>query len=301
MKAVIVIIGLLALGALVDSQQQQPDVRIPAPDGPARQCDFDGLNRYLVRGVPDNDDKEANLAYLKKNVDNFQGGIKKAAQTLINLASQTDCNNVAMAALVELKNSGLSFGQVFAGLTMGGQKRIEKLMKDDWPAGMKACEKRIEESFQQADEMVANVFAVVTPRRMQNLYGRNVIAYGSFKHYLSLIKKDKSDEYFYTVYDERTGRPTFKKDFPKMHQTLDKYMTDPCREIVDDSKVLENFMALRLAYSPEVCLDRSSDGKPWVIDFTIERFYDHFAWTRRVCSVLLKMNLDQLAELDNHF
>lgn len=259
------------------------------PQRPSKEFDVQGLNEYLVANVPAKD-REVNLAHLKTNLDSLEGGLGKAAEMVLELANEhVECNNRLLYGMAGLERDGLDFMY---------HKRIDDIVRPDWRPALRACDELIAGSYKQADKRLAKFMLLFRPTSMYesaSIYSTRLSA-ESIILKLNMVDIEDGDNFYNTKIDELTGTTKVTADANKLVLAVDKYLLEPCKKIVDGQEMLNNMLALRLAWTKEIYRDATiADDQ-----FRVGSEFGNMDWRKRACKHLLNMSPAAKDELANH-
>lgn len=123
--------------------------------------DFDGLDKYLIKKVKNDDSQESNINQLRRDVDKLTGGLRRAAEIFIELASAQQCNDRILEVLAEGRNYSIS--EV-------GRSRAWPVIEGHLNRLVNLCEpyvdENVEKRFESSDEHLKHFAENVSPRHV---------------------------------------------------------------------------------------------------------------------------------------
>lgn len=192
--------------------------------------DFEGLNKFLEGRVAD-------INTLKENLNSLSGSIKEAAQSAINVADASECNQEIISDLANIKE---------AGLNPKGNKTVETLLSAHLTKIADQCAVHLDQAI--ADSVDTKFSSEVSKHgdlgSFTHLYGvyaglpKRAIMIDEVLHGVAW-KMAKADRSFH--FDDESDKK--KKFLPKVHQAniaraFEKYLDGRCPEYATKYKEL---------------------------------------------------------------
>lgn len=246
-----------------------------------KEIDFEGLNRFLVGELQNNNEPSANVDLLKSKVGQLKEPLKKTAELVIKLAGSEKCNYDEIEFLIEINGQSLK---------VDGQKRIEKVLSPYVTRTNELCTKFIDDKVAELSKFMHKKDAQFTVdfwrhtvwdeghflRAANHNDMRHLI---STRELLDLIRDvAKNDpEADLKAMDELTGKPSVPKRKAAVTYAFDEYVGKPCSHIYGQYKLL--FEGSRAV----VQLKNSVNGysKARTQDFR------RIIWTSTICGMIL--------------
>lgn len=215
----LMLVGWLAVAVAVEAAFWNKD----------KSSNFKRLNAYLVKSLPNNDNLDQNLAYIKSNMHQMTGDLQAAGQMMIDLNEPGDqCTGRLLAILLELANSGLSWN---------GNKRVERLLKDHWLDARETCMAYLWASYRSADNGMTFFFAKFVlnkPTKSLNDFQLDKV--------LQILAS--GSKYISMDYNLKTRDVSMIKHSEHFDDAFNEYLVKPCQSVVSDDELFKTMSAL---------------------------------------------------------